>query len=336
MIELGKVTYACKGKHVLQNVSLKVTNGKIYGIFGLKDSGKSTLLSLMAGARELQTGVVRINGFDMRREPVSAKRCVGYCPQDAVFYPDMTVYELLDFSASVRGVREERRFVQIHEWMEFYGLDTLKDTFIGNLKPLDLFRLKLVQALVGGAEIFLLDSPTEELSASDAEIARKMIGELKNNGKTVFLASSDPNDLLEISDEIMLLRNGELAAPAPVSEWLSGCDVLLRVQGEKPAVLELLSEVADLVSCQPLTTDKDGFLVFRIHGSNDGCVAVLQNKLSANGLECSVDVEPCDETVAALRGMVEIEESIFYEEDGEDDAYEEDGEDEENDEEADQ
>ncbi len=218
MIELGKITYAYGNNAVLRDVSLKVANGKIYGIFGKEGVGKGTLLSLMAGARELQTGVVRINGFDLQKEPIKAKRCLGYCPRNAVFYPDMTVYELLDFAASVNGVREDRRFIRIHEWMEQYGLDGARNHRIGGLAPMELFRLKLVQALVGEAEILLLDSPMDGLSKSDAESALEMIRELKEKGKTVFLATASANEVAALADEIWILKDGELTAAESVSE----------------------------------------------------------------------------------------------------------------------
>ena len=215
MIEVGKITYGYGGKTVLKDASLKVANGRIYGIFGLAGSGKSTLLSLMAGARDLQEGVVRINGFDLQSEPVSAKRCLGYCPQTADTYPDMTVYELLDFVAEVNAVRDNRRYVQIHEWMQFFDLEKLRNRRISKLTPFQLLRLKLTRAVVGGAEILLLDEPGEGLSDSNIVSMRKMILALKKKGKTVFLATARADDAVELSDELALLRDGVLSELAP-------------------------------------------------------------------------------------------------------------------------
>ncbi len=235
MIELGKITYAYGNDAVLRDVSLKVANGKIYGIFGKEGAGKGTLLSLMAGARELQGGVVRINGFDLQKEPMKAKRCVGYCPRNAVFYPDMTVYELLELVADVNGVREDRRFIRIHEWMEQYGLDGARNRRIGGLAPMELFRLKLVQALVGEAEILLLDSPTDGLSESDAEQALGMIRELKEKGKTVFLATASTDEIEALADEIWILRDGGLTAAESAAECY----------GEKTQLEEAADEEAE-------------------------------------------------------------------------------------------
>ena len=221
MIEIGKLTYAYKGRTVLKDASFKVNNGKIYGIFGLKASGKSTLLSLMAGAREAQEGVIRINGFDLRREPIPAKRCLGYCPQNASFYPSMTVYELLDLVAAAKAVREDRRFIAVHELMETYALEELRDRRLSRLTPAQAFRLKLAQALVGGSEIILLDAPTEGLSYSDAREARELIRELAEKGKTVFLATASAEEVAELAHEIMLLRNGSLSAPVTAEELLA-------------------------------------------------------------------------------------------------------------------
>ena len=225
MIEVGGLTYAYRGKTVLKNASMRVGNGKIYVIFGLKKSGKSTLLSLMAGARELQSGVVRINGFDLLKESVSAKKCLGYCPQGTAFYPSMTVYELLDFVAQAKAVREDQRFIRVHELMESYGLEELKDRRIAALDAMELFRLGLAQALVGGSEILLLDNPIKGLSYTDAAQARLLIRALTEKGKTVFFATASAREALELADEIFLLRAGRLSAPAAKDELFGSFDL---------------------------------------------------------------------------------------------------------------
>ena len=304
MIEVGGIAYAYGEVPVLKGASMKVTNGKIYGIFGLEQAGKSTLLSLMAGARDLQEGVVRINGFDLQTEPVSAKRCMGYCPQDAVFFPEMTVYELLDFVADAKAVQSRRRFIQIHEWMEEYGLKKLRNRRISKLTPFQIFRLKLVQALVGGGEILLLDEPTARLSPKHTKTAREMIRGLKEKGKTVFLATSCAEEILELADEVSLLRDGSLSAFAPVGEWLGGCTLLLRASGERATVLELLSGLDGLVSCQPMRRDEDGMTAFRIRVMGMDKADEIQNVMRSNEMEATVEQEPCDETEAALRSGV--------------------------------
>lgn len=224
MIEVGGLTYAYRGKTVLNNASMRVSNGKIYVIFGLKKSGKSTLLSLMAGARELQRGVVRINGFDLSKEPVSAKKSLGYCPQWAAYYPSMTVYELLDFVAQAKAVREDQRFIRVHELMESYGLEEIRDRRILSLGAMELFRLSLAQALVGGSEILLLDAPTKGLSHPEAAEARRLIRSLTEKGKTVFLATSSAQEALELADGIFLLRKGSLSAPVDRDELIASFD----------------------------------------------------------------------------------------------------------------
>ena len=305
MIEVGKVTYAYRRKKpVLKDVSLKVPNGKIYGIFGLAESGKSTLLSLMAGARELQEGVIRINGLDLQQEAIPAKRCLGYCPQEIFFYSDMTVYELLDFVAEANAVGEKLRYLQIHEWMEFFDLERLRNRTISDLTYFQLLRLKLTQAVIGDSEILLLDEPAEGLSDSNIQSMKKMIRALKKKGKTIFLATERADDVLELADEIALLREGSLSEFAPAEEWISGCTFVLSTDGERASVLEVLSEMEGLTSCQPLGRDSEGRQCFRIcaeteaHG--DAVLAALREK----DWLATVELEPCDETLMALRAAV--------------------------------
>ena len=309
MIEVSKVTYQYGKEPVIKDATLKVTNGKIYGIFGLEGSGKSLLLSLMAGARDLQTGMVRINGFDLQREPVSAKRCIGYCPQTAQTYPDMTVYELLDFVAEVHALRDNRRYVQVHEWMQFFDLEKLRNRRISKLTPFQLLRLKLTRAVVGGAEILLLDEPGEGLSEANIVSMRKMILALKKKGKTVFLAPSRAADAVELSAALARLQNGALSEFAPVEEWMKGCSLMLRVMGERQTALDILSEIDGLESCQPLGKDEDGALKLRIRAISSDRAEAIESALSTNGLECSVEIEEADDTLAALREACDVPEA---------------------------
>ena len=302
MIEIGKISYGYgPGKPVLKDVSLKAANGRIYGIFGLEGSGKSTLLSLMAGARDLQEGVVRINGFDLRQESVSAKRCLGYCPQDVSFYPDMTVYELLEFLSDVKSVQDDRKYIQVHQWMEFFDLEKLRNQKISGLTPFRMLRLKLAQAVVGGSEILLLDEPSTDLTDVNIQSMKKMIRALNKRGKTVFLATSRAEDVLDLADEIALLHDGVLSAFAPANEWLEGCSLMLRTKGDRSTVLRLLSEMEGLISCQALGRGEGDAFHFRIRAASEDRADAVLSLMRANGMEAAVAVEDADEALAALR-----------------------------------
>ncbi len=224
MIEIVNLSYAHRGQPILERTSFKLPNGRVYGIFGAKGSGKSTLLALLSGAAPLQSGSVRINGFDVEKAPLKARRCIGYFPQSAEFYKDVTVFEFLSFVASVKNVREDRKFIHVHEIMELLDLTEIRDRLLSKLALLDLRLVGLAQALVGNPEILILDDPTEDLSVSEAAEICEAVRSLAKNGKTVFFASSVASEILSLCDETMLMESGRLSPSTPTKELLEDAD----------------------------------------------------------------------------------------------------------------
>ncbi len=220
MIEVVSLSHAIGGQTVLEDVSFKLPNGHIYGIFGEPGAGKSTLLSLLSGADSATSGCIRINGFDIEKDPIRARRCIGYFPQSVQFYQDMTVFEFLNFVASVKNVREERKFLHVHEIMDLLDLSEIRDRLLSKLAELDLRLIGLAQALIGNPEILILDEPTDGLSLAESTELCETIAAIAEKRKTVFFASSVASDLLSLCEETMLLEDGHLSEPTPTQELL--------------------------------------------------------------------------------------------------------------------
>lgn len=302
MIEVSSLSYAYGKTEVLKNVGWKVNNGKIYGVFGDKKSGKSTLLALLSGGLPLQSGTVRINGFDLSKNAASAKRCIGYLPQDARYYPGMTPYELLDFVASAKRVRDDRRFLHVHETLETTGLGTKRDCPISRLTPTQLRWLGLAQAMIGDPEILILDDPAAGLSPSDGKELRAAVKELGEHGKTIFFASSEATGMPTLCDEIFLLRDGCLTPPSPVSEIISGTSLRTRVKGEKARLQETIGSIEGLLSCRFLPTEGDGSLCLLIRADRQGMLPSVAGALTSAGMEVTECAEEApDSAELALR-----------------------------------
>ena len=300
MIEVSNLMHAYGKKAALDQVSFKVTNGKIYGVFGAKGAGKSTLLALLAGALHPTQGHLRINGFDTVTEHRAAAKCVGYAPDSIGFYGNMTVYELLDFTADAKGVRDDRRFIHVHEIMEQTGLEPIRDRLISRLSKLDRKCLNLAQALVGSPEILLLDEPTAGLSDSESKMILELIDELAQNEKTVFLASSTPREILALCSDVILLNQGKAEVPAPLSELLNGKCYDLAVKGARAEIEELLSRVEGAISCRRLASEEKALLRYAVKGEGDGFSAALTAIFEEAGipLEDLHEVAPSDAETA--------------------------------------
>ena len=257
MIEINNLSIAYGNVAVFKNAALKVGNGKIYGVYGKTGCGKSTLLSLLAGVTMPDSGSVRINGFDTARETVSAKRCIGYCPQYIRFDGTLTVYELLTFAADAKGVDPDRRFLHVHQIIEELALDGLRDRLISRLTPLEYCRLGLAQALVGSSEILLLDEPTQGMSRSEGRELRAYIRTLAEKGKTVFYASSEAIEINDVSDEVLILKDHTVLPATPLSELLHGQQLTLEVTGEAKKIEDALAASGMILACRPLARERE-------------------------------------------------------------------------------
>lgn len=209
MIEVKNLSKAYGSVPGLKNLSFKLQNGKIYGIIGAEGAGKSTLLRLMAGVLQPDEGSVKINGFDMAKEPASAKSCIGYLAENAPLYGDMTPVEYLTFLAEVRGLSYERGIRRVNEVLERAQMERYRNTLISNLPNGVAGRLAVVQAALGKQDILILDDPFSELDEHRRTEMRDLIRGLAEN-RTVILSTTDTEQVVALCERILWLREGEL------------------------------------------------------------------------------------------------------------------------------
>ena len=233
MIEVKNLTKAYGDHTVVDNLNVKLYNGRIYGIFGADGAGKSTLMNLMTGCLAPTSGTVRINGFDVVKESVKAKKCIGYLPQLPPVYESMTPYEYLMFVAEARGVSYERAMRQVQSVMDMMDLVELRDRLIKNLSDSERLFVSLAQTLMGNPDIILLDEPTKGLAPKQVAEIHSVIRSLGEN-KTVILSSCFAEEIKELCHHVLILADGRLIANAPVEE-LSDEDLAKVSSGERIA-----------------------------------------------------------------------------------------------------
>ena len=126
MIEVENLTKKY-GSHVaVDNLSFRVERGMIYGFLGPNGAGKSTTMNMMTGYIAATSGTVKINGYDILKNPEQAKKSIGYLPELPPVYPDMTVYEYLRFVAELKKVKKNERQVQIEDVMKQTQIEDVK------------------------------------------------------------------------------------------------------------------------------------------------------------------------------------------------------------------
>ncbi len=211
MIEVKNLTKRY-GKHTaLDNVSFKIRNRKIYGLLGPNGAGKSTTMNILSGCIAPTAGSVTVNGYDICKHPIDAKRQIGYLPEIPPLFPEMTPYEYLRFVAEAKGVKGELVRLQVKEAMEVTGLVPVADRLIRSLSKGYQQRVGIAQAILGNPDIVILDEPLVGLDPKQIMETRELIRRLGQT-KTVIISSHILAEISQICDHVIIIDQGRVVA----------------------------------------------------------------------------------------------------------------------------
>lgn len=243
MVEAKNLTKKYGKRIVVENLSFTLEPGKIYGFLGVNGAGKSTTMNMLTGYLACTAGEVIINGHDMAKEPEEAKRCIGYLPETAPVYPDMTVYEYLKFTAELKKIPKQNREQEIEKAMERTKSAEVSERLIKNLSKGYRQRVGLAQAILGNPEVIVLDEPMAGLDPRQIIEMRDLLKELGKE-HTVILSSHILSEISEICDQIMILSGRKLFMPDMTREGETLEEIFLKLTGEEPdeASLAISSE----------------------------------------------------------------------------------------------
>jgi len=219
-----------EAKLALKGVSFDVPQGQIFGLLGPNGAGKSTLINILAGLVRKTDGEVDIWGFDIDRDRRNASRAIGIVPQEIVFDPFFTPFEVLEIQAGLYGVPKGQR-----RSMELLGAVHLSDkarayarTLSGGMKR----RLLVAKAMVHTPPVLVLDEPTAGVDVELRKQLWELVKRLNDEGVTVVLTTHYLEEAEQLCDRIAIINHGELIANKPTRE-------LVGMAREKVVVLTL-------------------------------------------------------------------------------------------------
>ena len=231
------------GSHVaVDDLSLTVEPGKIYGFLGPNGAGKSTTMNIITGYLAATSGEVKINGFDVLKQPEEAKKCVGYLPELPPLYMDMTVKEYLDFVAELKKIEKSLRAGYVKEVMKITKTEEVSGRLIRNLSKGYRQRVGFAQAVLGYPEILILDEPTAVLTPQETEKLFAVLRNMRAAGKSIIIITHKLNEVLELSDRVAVLRKGKYidtvetkgATVESLTEMMVGEKVTLDINRTEP------------------------------------------------------------------------------------------------------
>jgi len=203
-------------KMALKGVSLDVPEGGIFGLLGPNGAGKSTLINIMAGLVTKTGGTIGIWGHDIDRDHRNAKRSIGIVPQEIVFDPFFTPFEVLENQAGLYGIARHMR--RSEELLKAVHLADKRNAYSRTLSGGMKRRLLIAKAMVHSPPILVLDEPT---AGVDVELRRQLwelVGNLNSEGVTVVLTTHYLEEAEQLCDRIAIINFGELIANKPTRE----------------------------------------------------------------------------------------------------------------------
>jgi ABC-2 type transport system ATP-binding protein len=198
-------------KLAVDDLSFSVAAGEVLGFLGANGAGKSTTMRMIAGFIGPSGGSVSVCGHDIESAGVAAKSCMGYLPEGAPSYGEMTVGEFLDFVADIRGLTGARRRERRGVVVERLGLAPVTNQVIETLSKGFRRRVGLAQALIHDPQVLILDEPTDGLDPNQKHEVRRLINELSKD-KLVIVSTHILEEVHEVCTRAIIIANGRIVA----------------------------------------------------------------------------------------------------------------------------
>ena len=245
MIEIKNLVKRYGTNLAVDNISFTVNDGEIVGFLGPNGAGKSTTMNILTGYLSATGGECLIGGVDILRDPIAAKKKIGYLPELPPVYLEMTVREYLNFVYDLKKCTLNRR-KHLDEICEVVKIVDVQHSLIGNLSKGYSQRVGFAQALVGNPEVMIFDEPTVGLDPVQIIEIRNLIKSLGKN-HTVILSTHILSEVQAVCDRIVVINKGNIVANATAKELseLSGVasKSKLKVSGESDNVIAALRTV---------------------------------------------------------------------------------------------
>ena len=231
----------------ISRLTFEVARGEIVGFLGPNGAGKTTTLKILAGFMPPTSGQAFINGHDCVTESLAVRRSLGYLPETAPLYTELTVSEFLRFGARAKGVEAKQEAAEVDRVVEACGLEEVRHTLISSLSKGFRQRNGLAQALLNSPPLLILDEPTIGLDPAQIVEIRQLIKDLSGN-HTVVLSSHILPEVSQLCQRVIIINRGQIVAsdtPENLSRQLGhGSRQRIEVKGPASEVMAALRGLA--------------------------------------------------------------------------------------------
>jgi ABC-2 type transport system ATP-binding protein len=244
----------------IEDVHFSVEAGEIVGFLGPNGAGKTTTMRILAGYLPATAGTAKIAGYDVHREAMAVRRCIGYLPEHPPLYLDMTVKGFLHFVAKIKGVAAGERQKKVESAIARCQLSDRANTIIHKLSKGYRQRVGIASAIVHEPPVIILDEPTVGLDPRQIIEVRNLIKSLAGE-HTIILSTHILPEVSMTCDRVTIINKGKVVAtntPGDLKEQLhSSSEYEIEVAGDVDRVLPLIQEIDGVASVNILPRDRE-------------------------------------------------------------------------------
>ena len=195
--------------HAVRNISFSVNHGEVLGFLGPNGAGKSTTMKMITGFLEPTDGTVLVNGHDVLTDPISVKASIGYLPEGAPAYAEMTVIRFLEFVAEIRGLNGVEKQQRLDKVINQVHLDTVLDQTVDTLSKGFKRRVGVAQALLHDPDVLIMDEPTDGLDPNQKHEVRSLIKEMAEN-KAIVISTHILEEVDAVCSRAIIIAAGQI------------------------------------------------------------------------------------------------------------------------------
>jgi ABC-2 type transport system ATP-binding protein len=212
MIEINSCTKKFGDLTAVNNLSLTIQESDIFGLLGPNGAGKSTTIKMMVGLLKPDTGSIRIDGYDISRDPVNAKKLLAYVPEKSNLFDKLTAWEYLIFVSGLYQMDQDVFQKNAEEYLKTFGLFEWKDEIIENFSFGMKQRLVLASSFMREPKVLILDEPHNGLDPKGIRLLKDILFTLRNRGMTILLSTHIIALAEQLCNRVVIMNKGTVAA----------------------------------------------------------------------------------------------------------------------------
>ena len=202
--------YSGNSHPAVNNLSLTIHKGEIFGLLGPNGAGKTTIINILCGLRHFNSGDVHVCGYSVINNAGIIKPLIGVVPQDIALYPTLTAYENLQIFGGIYGMKKKERNERVNELLQLFGLENNKNRYVSTYSGGMKRRVNLIAGLLHRPQLLFLDEPTVGIDVQSRIMILENLNEINKAGTTIVYTSHHLSEAEQFCTSIVLIDDGKI------------------------------------------------------------------------------------------------------------------------------